>query len=455
MRIRAVALAGLCVVLGAAATLAPAAASVTNESSTGSWFDVEPRSQSFWEAAAKDARPIGRMQSENSSRGDLWSSSDAPAGAPVALAGQPPSATAYSVRGTIRRSDVFGIQRQSHVPYTRTEIADPTVYPYVTHGRLFMHYSNGTGFCSGTIVPDQEESLVITAGHCLIEEDRIVPEGISFAPGYRLGEAPFGYWNATSFGVIDQWDSSTANGNGDTRFDIGAIKIAPDAQGVTLGDAFGWRGIQFNQHWQQTFASFGYPGDPPFDGERLYSCRSTSQDYDNTMFSSGPYPIAMGCDMTPGSSGGGWVMGEGFVNSVVSYSRLDHSETQFGPYFGSAAQAFYENVSGIDLPDAPAEPVTHQVTISLSLRRHLIAKGALGPPDGYLACTRGAPVAIFKKKATGGWRFIKGTTSNDYGRYRMRLPDKPGRYVVHSPEGPVDDLNRCAETSSIVRRHSH
>lgn len=459
MRIRAVALASLCIASLIAGTLAPEGASAMDSSSTGSWYDATARSQSFWKDAAKRAQPVEFVVSGADSR-DLRNSrhflddSPEPKAGPVALAGEPPSQTSYKVTGTTRRSRLgSGTKYQSHVSYQRAEITDPTVYPYVTHGRVFMEYPDGIGFCSGTIVPDQQEDLVLTAAHCLVDpETGRVPDAIAFAPGYRLGNAPYGLWNATAFGVTEQWEISVAGGYPDARYDVGAIEIASDWQGVTVGQAFGTRGIQFNQDWRQDFTSFGYPMETPFDGERLFSCRS-DVGFQDTNYPSAPYTTGMGCDMTEGSSGGGWVIGDGFINSVVSHSFDSHPEVQFGPYFGSSAQAFYEAASGIDLPGA--DPVTHRVSVSLSLRKHLVAKGSLGAPDGYLACTRAAPVRIYKRTSTGSWRFIKGTISNDYGRYSMRIPDRRGRYRVSSPAGEVDDLNRCAATRSVVRTHSH
>lgn len=416
------------------------------------WIATEPRTQAESREIAQRAEPLDR-EVAGSGKLDTHGNVSAQSSEPLAgLPGEPPSSTSYEVKGTIGRTDDQR-SRQSHVPFQRTEITSPSAYPYVTHGRIFMEYQDGVGFCSGTIVPDQQESLVLTAAHCLIDEEGIVPEAILFAPGYRLGNAPYGYWDATEFAVTNEWATTAAAGRADERFDIGAIRIAPDSAGVTLGRAFGWRGIQFNNDWRQKFSSFGYPGDPPFDGERLYRCVSTAQHQNTDWFPSYPYPTGMGCDMTPGSSGGGWVIGDQFVNSLVSFSAPDHPNVQYGPYFGSSAQKFYEWASGYDLPDTQ-EPVEHRMSISLTLRRHLVAKGTVTSSDGYLPCTRNAPVAIFRKSSTG-WGFLKETVTNADGRYKVRLRDKPGRYLAFTPLGEVDYLNMCSDAGSAVRRHSH
>jgi hypothetical protein len=61
--------------------------------------------------------------------------------------------------------------------------------------------------------------------------------------------------------------------------------------------------------------------------------------------------MSIGCDMTGGSSGGGWVIddgsGNGFVNSVNSYKYGLEPEVMFGPYFDSTTQALFNQAQGL------------------------------------------------------------------------------------------------------------
>ena len=50
--------------------------------------------------------------------------------------------------------------------------------------------------------------------------------------------------------------------------------------------------------------------------------------------------MAIRCDMTGGSSGGGWIVG-GNVYSVNSYGYLTQPNVMYGPYQGSVAQQLY------------------------------------------------------------------------------------------------------------------
>ncbi len=448
MRSRTLTTTSLLIVLLVVAGAGPTTAS-GGDSRSGRWFSTEARGQQYWERVADLAKPPDLVAPPGGFRDSPTAASEFTA-EPVAASAGAPARTAYEVAGALRRAPL----PRPRLRYQRTEVTDPSVFPYVTHGRLFIRFPAGTTTCSGTIVPDQDNSLVVTAAHCLLGPDGVAADAVAFAPGYRLGEAPFGYWEATAFGVTDQYHSSTQAGKGDVRFDIGAVEIARDDQGVALGEAFGWRGITFNRDWAQTFSSFGYPKTVPFDGERLYRCRATVEYRDSAGYTTEPFPLAMGCDMTQGASGGGWVTGGGMVNSVSSYAYEGDPETIHGPYFGSEAHAFYEATSSVDVQALPTQPAPHDMTISLSLTRHVLASGSVRSPDGYRPCTRSATVRIFRN-TTAGRKLVTKTVSDDLGRYRVRLPDKPGSYEAVAPRGFVDELNPCAATRSGAIRHRH
>jgi hypothetical protein len=54
-------------------------------------------------------------------------------------------------------------------------------------------------------------------------------------------------------------------------------------------------------------------------------------------------PATMGvpCDMTGGSSGGGWLTSSGAVASVVSYGYSSLKNVLFGPHLETEAQQLY------------------------------------------------------------------------------------------------------------------
>jgi hypothetical protein len=112
--------------------------------------------------------------------------------------------------------------------------------------------------------------------------------------------------------------------------------VAPSG-GTALTDRVGGRGIAFNYNRSQNYVSYGYPAAPPFTGERLWTCNSPLQASDN---SASPQTMGIGCDMTGGSSGGGWIVG-GNLYSVNSYGYSNQPNVMYGPYLDGVAQSVY------------------------------------------------------------------------------------------------------------------
>ena len=123
--------------------------------------------------------------------------------------------------------------------------------------------------------------------------------------------------------------------------------------GKKLAKVVGARGIAFNQDRNITFDVFGYPAEERL--RRRDRCSAaTPRPTARTTRLNDPKPTRISCDQTGGSSGGGWVIGGGRVNSVVSYGYecghriplpipCDNAEegNLFGPYFGNDIKQLY------------------------------------------------------------------------------------------------------------------
>jgi V8-like Glu-specific endopeptidase len=203
-----------------------------------------------------------------------------------------------------------------------------------TEGRVFFTYTGRTASCSGTAVTSGNESTVITAGHC-VKLDGAFHTNWVFVPAYNNGSTPYGTWTAKKTYATPQWVASE-----DINYDVGAAVVNP-LNGQNLTDVVGGQGIAFNQARGQNMYAFGYPAASPYDGSRLIYCSGSTF---NALISDG---IGMTCDMTGGSSGGGWFLqfsestGAGIVNSVNSYKINFIPTWMFGPYFGADAQNLY------------------------------------------------------------------------------------------------------------------
>lgn len=331
------------------------------------------------------------------------------------------------------------------IPFVRTEVVNTADAPYRTHGKVFFTWKGGDYVCSGTVVTSASESLIVTAGHCVFDEG-VFSSNFMFHPGYRTGDSPLGEWTASELFTTPGWQEA------DFRFDVGMAIVAPKS-GVTIQDTVGSRGIEFNQDPSGLeFEAFGYPADGKFaPGRKMYRCTSDPGYRDG---GGSLAPLAIGCDMTGGSSGGGWVVDGNYVNSVVSYGYNDQPDVLYGPYFGSAIQTLYESAEGTE-PGPEPERIDHEIDLTLDFRWHLKARGRMSVGDGYLPCRRNAPIRIYRKRPGAADVFVRATRTGNDGRFSIRLPDRSGRYFAVGPEGEVDELNNCLAATSSSARHRH
>jgi V8-like Glu-specific endopeptidase len=214
-------------------------------------------------------------------------------------------------------------------------IAEPTVAPYTVNGRLFVRQGGQQGFCSATAIDTPSRRLILTAGHC-VNSGPVGRRGgsiwsnyLEFVPAYTNGTAPFGAFIAhrRSVFALRQWVKF-----GNPNFDVGAIAVTPNAEGVNVADAVGGGvGIATDLSRRQAFQTFGYPG----ESRVMQGCQSPYVGDDSLTYRiPGPPTIAIRCHWAPGASGGGWLIEEGAtINGLTSYGKeTDHRHT-FGPYF--------------------------------------------------------------------------------------------------------------------------
>lgn len=254
------------------------------------------------------------------------------------------------------------------IPYTRYELPNTTAFPERVHGKVFFTKPGiGNYVCSGTVVNGSNDSTVMTAGHCVYGGSGFWTNWV-FVPGYRNGSAPFGTWTASTLFAPSGWTTTAIAPdppNPNYKFDYAAAVINRNSAGLELEDVVGARGIAFNQSTNQHFISHGYPAaplpppsPPTFDGSKLWACESDFGGLDLNLGGVGPPTMAIGCDMTGGSSGGGWVItdasGNAFVNSVNSYKYGPEPEMMFGPYFDSTTQMLFNQAQG----QAPGQQAT-------------------------------------------------------------------------------------------------
>jgi V8-like Glu-specific endopeptidase len=187
--------------------------------------------------------------------------------------------------------------------------------------------------CSGTALNTPSHSIVLTAGHCVIER-RTEGRRLTFVPAYDHGSRPFGTFTAEAVYVMPQWQRSE-----NPDFDVAALRVKPNELGA-LTDVVGGRGYATSKSRLGVFQIFGYPA-ARAGGEELRSCRAHGLGLDRlTDRFTGPPTMPASCDMAAGSSGGAWLFGGEFVSGVTSYSYQGRPTQLFSPYFGPEVGGF-------------------------------------------------------------------------------------------------------------------
>jgi streptogramin lyase len=97
-------------------------------------------------------------------------------------------------------------------------------------------------------------------------------------------------------------------------------------------------------------------------------------------------------------------------------------------------------------------PTVHDRSVTLRLRKHLVAKGKVN--SDLDACASDLNVKI-QRRGGGTWRTIATSTTGADGSYRQNIADKAGRYRALAPKASPDVDNQCRKAISLVVRHNH
>ena len=173
------------------------------------------------------------------------------------------------------------------------------------NGKVFMTIDGANYVCSGTAVTASAGvNLVWTAGHCVTDGPGHDATNLMFVPGYHNGSEPNGRWTFTSLDSTPGWEDQ---GNARFRYDVGAarvVKVGDTAASFT--STIGTRSIVFGEDpTGDRIVSYGYPAAGKFNGQIQYQCASPFRRWDDIALLD---PMQISCDMTGGSSGGGWIL---------------------------------------------------------------------------------------------------------------------------------------------------
>jgi V8-like Glu-specific endopeptidase len=203
-----------------------------------------------------------------------------------------------------------------------------------TNGRILgFDPVEGDYSCSGTALDTPSRSIVLTAGHCVLQHG-VVGRDLTFIPAYDHGQRPFGTFNVEVAYLMPQWRHSE-----NPDFDVAALRVAPNELG-RLTDVVGARGYVIDRSRHVNFQIYGYPA-AALEGEELRSCLAKGLGSDVLTYRfTGPPTVPGSCDMAGGSSGGAWIVGGAYIDGVTSYGYTGYGNKVYSPYFGNEVGEF-------------------------------------------------------------------------------------------------------------------
>ncbi|WP_112465862.1 trypsin-like serine peptidase [Streptomyces triticisoli] len=255
----------------------------------------------------------------------------------------------------------------------RARAVPPTYHANAaTAGKVFFDSPEGSMVCSATVVQDParpgRSNLVWTAGHCVHAGKKGGwYRNIAFVPSYNdAGRssaqlqnatkdevAPYGVWWGDWAQTSQQWigQGGSTGGQG-AAYDFAVIHVTPEKGGSgksleeTVGAALP---VDFDAPAVprvDSVTATGYPAAAPYDGQRLYQCQDKPGRL--SLSASDPTMYRIGCTMTGGSSGGGWVAtGSDGKPALVSNTSIGPVTAGWlaGPRLGEVAKGAYDAVS--------------------------------------------------------------------------------------------------------------
>ncbi|MGW5432580.1 trypsin-like serine peptidase [Streptomyces sp. NPDC004059] len=265
-----------------------------------------------------------------------------------------------------------GVTDPTPQPVKAQAVTPPYHTDAATSGKVFFDSPEGHMVCSGTVVEDPahpgKSNLVWTAGHCVHAGKKGGwYRNMAFVPSYnnsgksvaqlqnasRSEIAPYGVWWADAARTSQQWiDQGGETGGNGAPYDFAVIHVTPEQGngGRSLEETVGGAlPVNFDAPAVPKvdgITASGYPEAAPFDGQLLYQCKDKPGRL--SIEQSAPTMYRIGCTMTAGSSGGGWVeTGSDGKPALVSNTSIGPVTSGWlaGPRLGSVAKGVYESVS--------------------------------------------------------------------------------------------------------------
>ena len=232
-------------------------------------------------------------------------------------------------------------------------------------GKVYFHMDGGDWQCSGTSTSDSRSgySLVLTAGHCAYDETNGHGSLNGFATNWMFMPAwdqqpatfstactnsKYGCWTAQALFVHNGFANAGGFNDQATHYDWAFALVGPGGKSNTQLEALGTFSVQAGSVAKgDTEYLYGFPAAGKYHGNDLTYCAGpTVEDAGN---SNSTWGVA--CDMTGGSSGGGWLdgsNGDGTSGVLGGLNSYGYSGVKFmyGPKFNGNTSATYNAANG-------------------------------------------------------------------------------------------------------------
>jgi hypothetical protein len=97
----------------------------------------------------------------------------------------------------------------------------------------------------------------------------------------------------------------------------------------------------------------------------------------------------------------------------------------------------------------------HTRSVSLTLKKHLIATGTVNVADGFNACRSNVTVKIQHLK-NGVWKTVGTDQTTGLGKYKKAVNDKVGKYRALAKKKVLNGgADVCVKDLSPTRNHHH
>ncbi|MED7954395.1 trypsin-like serine peptidase [Streptomyces sp. BE303] len=206
-----------------------------------------------------------------------------------------------------------------------TTAVAPATAEAATVGALFTGgVRPGNHFCTASVLHSSTGNLLLTAAHCLDD-----PAGVTFAPGYRDGRAPYGTWRVTAVHTTTGWSR-----DGDPDEDFAVLETAADASGHRVEEVVGANPLGTDEDFGTTVRLYGYPS----GSEEPLLCTNVTGRHS-------AYQRVVDCpDYPGGTSGGPWISTTTgrVVGTIGGYQEGgDTPDTSYSAYFDHTVAALY------------------------------------------------------------------------------------------------------------------